>query len=149
MAGRIGQPDDAHLVAGLGAPLHARHHRGGNFAGGGAGLDRGENSAQDCTRSRFSDGGVIVERMAGKKESDRVVFASQPLGRQPWLDLGQHDGRRVGRPAEHVVLADGGGLVAALACRKNCFGAGEHAARGWNPGRRTRRRRPGSRSPAC
>ena len=30
MAGRIGQADDAHLVAGLGAPLGARHHGRGD-----------------------------------------------------------------------------------------------------------------------
>ena len=36
-------------------------------------------------------GGVIVERMAGEEEADRVVFALQPLGRQPGLDRRQRD----------------------------------------------------------
>ncbi len=64
--------------------------------------------------------------MAGQEEADGVVFAPQPLGRQPRLDLRQHDGRRVRRAAEHVVLADGRGLMAALACGEDRFGAGEH-----------------------
>ena len=54
MAARIGQPDDAHLVAGLGAPLGARDHGAGDPAGAGAGLTARANSAQDCTRSRLS-----------------------------------------------------------------------------------------------
>ncbi len=39
MAGRIGQTDDAHLVAGLGPPLHARDYGCGNLARGRAGFD--------------------------------------------------------------------------------------------------------------
>ena len=49
------------------------------------------NSAQDCTRSFFSTHGVIVERMAGQEEADRLVFAAQALGRQPALDRRQSD----------------------------------------------------------
>ena len=64
--------------------------------------------------------------MARQEEADRVVFAPQPFGRQPRLDLRQHDGRRVGGTAEHVVLPDGRGLMAALARRQDRFGAGEH-----------------------
>ena len=64
--------------------------------------------------------------MAGQEKSDGVVFAPQPFGRQPWLDLRQHDGRRVGRAAEHIVLPHGRSLVAALACRQDRLGAGEH-----------------------
>ena len=64
--------------------------------------------------------------MARQEEADGVVFAPQPLGRQPRLDLRQHDGRRVGGAAEHVVLPDGRRLVAALAGREDRLRAGEH-----------------------
>ena len=33
--------------------------------------------------------GVVVERMAGEEEADRLVFALQPVGRQPGLDRRQ------------------------------------------------------------
>ena len=40
MAGRVRQAHDAHLVTGLGAPFHARHHGGCDLARGRAGFDR-------------------------------------------------------------------------------------------------------------
>ena len=115
MAGRIRQAHDAHLVAGLGAAFHARHHGRGNLAGRRAGFDRARKFRPGLHPQPLQDGSVIVERMAGQEETDGVVFAPQPLGRQPGLDLRQHDGRRIGGAAEHVVLPDRGGLMAALA----------------------------------
>ena len=64
--------------------------------------------------------------MAGKKEADGVIFAAQPLRRQPWLDLRQHDGWRIDRATEHIVLSYGRGLVAALAGRQNGLSAREY-----------------------
>ena len=86
-----------------------------------------ENSAQDLHPQALQHGRVVVERMAGQEEADRVIFAAQPLGRQPRLDLRQHDGRRVRRVAEHVVLADGRGLMAALAGGEDRIRAGKDA----------------------
>ena len=88
VAGSVGQADDAHLVAGLGAPLRRatppwrRPCRRSTPV-----FTARENSAQDCTRRLLSTCGVIVERMAGEEEADRLVFAPQPLRRQPRLDL--------------------------------------------------------------
>ena len=126
MSGRIRQAHDAHLVAGLGAPFHPRHHGGRHLAGGRAGLHGAGKLRPRLHPQPLQRDGVVVERMAGQEEADGVVFAAQPLGRQPRLDLRQHDGRRVGGAAEHVVLTDGDGLVAALACRQDGIGAGEH-----------------------
>ena len=64
--------------------------------------------------------------MAGQEESDGVIFAPQPFGRQPWLDLRQHDGGGVGGAAEHVVLPQARGLMAALARCEDRLRAGEH-----------------------
>ena len=63
--------------------------------------------------------GVVVERMAGEEEPDGVVFALQPLRRQPRLHRRNGEGLARRRPAEQLVLSDGGGLVRAL-------GGGEH-----------------------
>src|SRR5581483_7591008 len=54
-----------------------------------------------------------------------IIFATQPLGRQPWLDLRQYDRWRIGRPAKHVVLARGCGFMAALAGGEDRIGAGK------------------------
>ncbi len=86
-----------------------------------------ENSAQRLHPQPLQHGGVIVERMAGQEEADGVVFTAEFFGRQPRLDLRQHDGRRVGGVAEHVVLTDRCGLMAALAGGENGVGAGKDA----------------------
>ena len=119
VAGRIGEFQDAHLVAGLGAPLGARHHGAGDAARGRALLHRiGERRprlhVQPLQRRR-----VIVERVAGEEEADRVELALQPLGRQPRLRGRQRDLLARRRAAEHVVLADRRGLVLALRGREN------------------------------
>ena len=44
-----------------------------------------QNAVQRWTFSRFEDRRVIVERMAGEEEADRVELALQPLRRQPRL----------------------------------------------------------------
>jgi len=63
------------------------------------------NSAHDCTRRRFERRGIIVERMTGQEKPDRLVFALQPLGRQPRFEL-RHDDRRGRRRAgEQLRLA--------------------------------------------
>src|SRR3954468_12386055 len=87
MAGRIGKPDDAHLVACLGPPFHTRDHRGGNLAGRGAGFDGARKLCPGLHAQSLQHGGVIVKRMTRQEESDRVVLASKPLGRQPGLNL--------------------------------------------------------------
>ena len=126
MTGRVGQAHDAHLVAGLGPTLHARHHGRRYLAGGRAGFDRTRELRPGLHPQPLQHGGVIVERMAGQEEADGVVFATELFGRQPRLDVRQHDGRRVGRAAEHVVLADARSLVAALARRQNRLAACEY-----------------------
>src|SRR5579872_6982394 len=52
--------------------------------------------------------------MAGQEESDRVIFAAETLCRQPWLDGWQDHRRRIGSPAEHVVLTNGRRVMSAL-----------------------------------
>ena len=97
MAGRVGQADDAHLAAGAGAPLLPRHHRAGDAAGGRAGLHRTREIGPGLHAQFLEHGGVIVERMAGEKEADRLVFAFQALGRQPRLGIGQRRSARADR----------------------------------------------------
>ncbi len=126
MAGRVRQTHNAHLVAGFGAPFHARDDSRRDLARGRAGFDRARKFRPRLHPQPFQDGRIIIERMTRQEKADRVVFAPQPLRRQPRLDLRQHDGRRVGGAAEHVVLPDGCGLVAALAGGQNRLGAGEH-----------------------
>jgi len=126
MAGRVGQAHDAHLVAGLGAPFHSRDHGGSHLAGGRAGSHGAGKLRPGLHPQALERDGVVVERMAGEEEPDGIVFTPQPVGGQPRLDLRQHDGGGVGGAAEHVVLAHGGGLVAALAGRQYGFGAGEY-----------------------
>ncbi len=126
MAGRVGQAQNAHLIAGLGAALLARHHGRGNLAGGGAGFHRLAEIRPALHPQPLERGGVVVERMAGQKEADRVIFAAQPLGRQPRLDLRQHDARRVGHATEHIALTKLLGLVVALAGGDDRLGTGEH-----------------------
>src|SRR6478752_178892 len=62
----------------------------------------------------FERGGIIVERMAAEEEADGVVFALQPLGRQPVFDRGQNERRGRGRAAEQLRLADRRVLVGTL-----------------------------------
>src|SRR5258708_16822573 len=64
--------------------------------------------------------------MAGQEESNGIIFAPQPFGRQPWLELRQHDGGGVGGAAEHIVLPQARRLMAALARREDRLRAGEH-----------------------
>ena len=54
MAGRIGQPHDAHLVAGLGAPFHRDTTVAATLPAVAPVFTARENSAHDCTRKRFS-----------------------------------------------------------------------------------------------
>ena len=143
MAGGIRETHDAHLVAGLGAPFHARHHGRGDLSCGGAGFHRAGEFGPGLHPQPLQHGRVIVERMAGQKEADRVIFAPQPLGRQPRLDLRQHDGRRVGRVAEHVVLADASPPRGCAGRRRGSHPRRQTRAPGLPPARRRRRRPPG------
>ena len=87
-----------------------------------------ENSAQDCTRSRLSTRGIVVERMAGEEKADRIVFALQPLGRQPRLDrAAARAARGCAAAAEQFVLPDRGGLVRALRAAEHRIDRGEGA----------------------
>ena len=131
MPGRIGQAEDAHLVAGLGAPLHARDHGRRDLARGRAGLHRAGElrpglHAQPLQRRR-----IVVERMARQEEADRIVFLLQLLLRQPRLDRGQDQRRRVGVPSRTGCAArwsrpdDGSGR------RRGSRRRRQRCARGW------------------
>jgi hypothetical protein len=79
-----------------------------------------ENSAQDCTRIRFSAPCVIVERMAGQEEADGLVFA---LAAGPPAATARHsearNASRIGTPAEHARSAPVAASSAALARRQD------------------------------
>ena len=127
VAGRVGEFQNAHPVAGLGAPLGARHDGAGDAARGRALLHRIGERRPRLHVQPLERGGVIVERMAGEEEADRVELALQPLGRQPRLGRGQRNLLAHRRPAEHVVLADLRSLVLALRRRKDRVDAGVDA----------------------
>ena len=73
-----------------------------------------ENTAHDWTFSRFEHRRVVVERMAREEEPDRVVFALQPLGRQP--RFGRRQRQRLARrtATEQLALSEHRVVVAAL-----------------------------------
>ena len=79
LPGRVGELDDAHLLAALGAPLHAVEHVGGEparrFAGAHAGAELGPADRAHA----LDDGLVRLQRMAGEEEADGVEFALQPV----------------------------------------------------------------------
>ena len=71
---------------------------------------------------------VIVERMARQEEADRIIFALQPLRRQPWLERRQRQRRGVdAQPAEQFVLAERRAVMGALRLGENAIGAGKSA----------------------
>ena len=69
--------------------------------------------------------------MAGEKEADRVVFALQPLGRQPRLDLRQRDRLALAAAAEQFALPDGGRVVRALGAAEHGIDGGKDAGAVW------------------
>ena len=79
MPARIGQPDDAHLAAGLGAPLGARNHGAGDPAAAGAGFHRVGELHPGLHAKPLQRRRVIVERMTGEEETDRVEFLLQAV----------------------------------------------------------------------
>ena len=89
------------------------------------------NSAHDCTRSRFKRRRIVVERMARQEEADRVVFLLQLLLRQPRLDCGKDQRRRVGGRAEQAVLAGGLGLHDGSGRPRGLRRRRQRCARGW------------------
>ena len=150
MPGRIGQAEDAHLVAGLGAPLRARHHGRGDAARARAGLHRAARTPPTTAPSAScSSRCVIVERMAGQEEADRVVFALQPVGRQPRLDRRERDASRDAR-ARRTCRSARPWPPRACAAPSPASRRPRHArARGSARARRTRRRPPGFPARAC
>ena len=64
--------------------------------------------------------------MAAEEEADGVVFALQPLGRQPGFERRQNDRLRRGRAAEQLRLAERGVLVRALRGGEHGVDGGEN-----------------------
>ena len=128
MPGRVREPDDAHLAAGAGAPLHTRNDRPGDAAGARARADRARELGIGLHAQALERGGVVVERMAGEEEADGVEFLLQPLGRGPRLDVRQPDRLARGRSAEgELQRAALGRLVLALRHRQHAVDRREHA----------------------
>src|SRR5262249_59709328 len=66
--------------------------------------------------------------MAGEEESDGIKLFLQPLGGQPWLDLGQPQCTARGTVAERELeRATFPGLVCALRLGQNGIDGGKHA----------------------
>src|SRR5215471_1042995 len=66
-----------------------------------------EKAAQDCTC-------IVVERMTGEEKPDGIVFALQPLRRQPARHVRNLDGLGLGEAAEQFALAAHRGVLSAL-----------------------------------
>src|SRR5262249_27663805 len=77
--GWVGEADDTHAIAGLGAALDARDHRRCHAARGGAGFHGLAEIRPRLDPQTLEQRRIVVERMAGEKEADRVVFLLQPL----------------------------------------------------------------------
>ena len=63
----------------------------GNTTRGRPGFDRAREFRPRLNPQLFQHRGIVVERMAGQEEADRLILAAQSLGRQPWLDLRQRN----------------------------------------------------------
>ena len=126
-AGRIGQPENAHLVAGLGAAFLTRHHGAGDLAGGGAHLHGAGEFRPGLHAHLLEHRRIVVERMAGQEEADSVVFAAQPFRRQPGFDLRHGDRLRRTAAAKQFVLPDRRGFVGALRPAEHLIHGAEHA----------------------
>src|SRR5262249_59264332 len=87
MSGGVGELDDAHLAAGARAPFGARDHGAGDAAGAGARAHGARKLRPRLHPHALEGGGIIVERVAGEKETDGLELLLEPLGRQPRLDL--------------------------------------------------------------
>ena len=103
---RIRQLDDAHLAAGARAPLGARHHGTGDPAGAAARAHGARKLGPGLHPHAFENGGIVVQRMAGEKETDRAKLLLQPLRGQPWFDLSDRKRRARGPAPEQLRLAD-------------------------------------------
>ncbi|VCU09306.1 hypothetical protein RHODGE_RHODGE_02480 [Rhodoplanes serenus] len=119
MPGRVRQADDAHLVAGLGAPLGARHHGGAEPPGLLPRLHAAGKLGPGLESQRLQQRRVVVERMAGEEEADGIVLALQLVGRHPHRRRRDLQGLRRRRPAEDVALPALGRRVGALRGRQH------------------------------
>ena len=123
LPGGVGKLDDSHLLAALGAPLHAVEHVGGEparrFAGAHAGAELGPADRAHA----LDDGLVRFQRMAREEEADGVEFALQPVALRPRRR--PHAQRRLLRLAEQRDLALAALLGAALAQRQHRLDGGE------------------------
>jgi hypothetical protein len=103
----------------------------------------GAGKSPNGERSRFHDGGVIVERMAGQEEADRVELFLQPLGRDHGCVFGRSASARP--PAAEQALLARLRLVLMRDWRGDMRPIRRKRARGSAPVRRKRRLRPGFR----
>src|SRR3974390_2614767 len=110
----------ASVVAGGGAPPLPRDDRTGDAASRRrAAFHRAGELRPWLHTQLLQDRRVVVERMARQEEADRIVFALEPVGRQPGLGLRQQDRLPLAPAAEEFTLPDRCRLMRAL-------GAGEH-----------------------
>ena len=99
------------LRAGLGAPLGAVEHGRGDAADGGAVPHRAAEIGPGLDAQPLEHLVVLVERVAGQEEADRLVLLLQPHDGGP--RLAERDAQRdvgVGDAAEHV--GDAAGIAA-------------------------------------
>src|SRR6476620_5091354 len=119
MTGGIRQPDNSHLAAGARAALDARHHGRGDPTRSCATLNRARDLCPGLDTQFLEHRGVILKRMSGQEKPDRLVFAAQPLSRQPGFDLWERDLLTCPTAAAQFALADRCRVVRALRTREH------------------------------
>src|SRR5579885_3076114 len=93
MARWIGELDDAHLAAGAGAALEPRYDRAGDPTAARARLHGTDKLRPGLNPQPLERTRIIVERMAGQKEADRLELLLQSFGREPSLNRWQGERR--------------------------------------------------------
>ncbi len=85
LAGRVGEGDEGVGIAGLALALAGVQHRAGKRADRAARACLGSELGPGLGAERFEHVLVIVERVAGEEEADRLELAREPVGRHERL----------------------------------------------------------------
>ena len=126
MASRIGKGDEGVGIAAFALALAGVKHGAGERAHHATRPRLGGEVHPRLGAERFEHVLVVVERMAGEEEADRLELARQPVGRHPRLGGAKLDrGRHLLGAGKQIVLALGACLQRPVAGRDQAVDIGE------------------------